>query len=102
MPDSKTNSLSLDQTAHLADLARLALTNQELADYTAELQSILIYVQQLQAVDTSRVALTGNITGLMNVLVDDKPGADSIDRDSFLKGAPASQPPYLKVKAVLE
>lgn len=99
---STSPSLSREQVAHLADLARLALTESELDHYTAELRSILSYVEQLRAVDTSGVSLTGNITGLTNVLAADETGADSIDRDQFLAEAPASQLPYLKVKAVLE
>ena len=102
MPDSQSNALNRDQVAHMAALARLALSEAELDHYTAELQAILGYVEQLQAVDTKAITITGNITGQTNILADDTAGADPIDQNQFLNDAPASQPPHLKVKAVLE
>lgn len=96
------DQLTDKQVAHIAHLARLDLSEAELQQYAAQLSSILAYVDQLQQVDTAGVETVGQITGLINVLDNDEPRADTADRDAFLAGAPASQPPYLKVKAVLE
>ena len=95
-------SLTEADIAHVAELARLALTKDELARYTEELSAILNYVDQLQSVDTSGVEPIGQVTGLTNILQRDEVAADRIDKDQFLADAPAAQPPQLKVKVVLE
>lgn len=95
-------SLTRDQVAHVAHLARLSLTDLELTTYTEQLSAILAYVDQLSSVDTENVVPVAQVTGLENVLQDDVVASDSIDRDAFLDGAPATESPYLKVKAVLE
>ena len=95
-------SITKEQIAHVAHLARLELSDEELATYTRELSDILEYVNQLSAVDTVGVVPVAQVTGLVNVLRDDTLGNETIDRESFLAGAPAAELPYVKVKAVLE
>lgn len=97
-----SQKLTTDQVAHVAHLARLELTDEELTTYSEQLSAILAYVEQLESVDTTAVEPVAQVTGLSNVLQDDAEAADSVDRDKFLAGAPAAQPPYIKVKAVLE
>ncbi len=96
------DKLTKDQVAHVADLARLELSDTELERYTSQLSAILAYVDQLSQADTAGTQPVAQVTGLSNVLQDDQPAADSVDRQAFLAGAPAAEPPYLKVKAVLE
>jgi aspartyl-tRNA(Asn)/glutamyl-tRNA(Gln) amidotransferase subunit C len=94
--------LTRDQVAHVAHLARLSLSDQELITYTDQLSAILAYVDQLSSVDTEHVVPVAQVTGLENVLQADAIASDTVDRESFLQGAPAAEPPYVKVKAVLE
>lgn len=94
--------LTKKEVAHVAHLARLAVTDEELDHYTEQLSAILAYVDQLQAVDTTGVAPIGQISGLTNVLAADEPGADSVNREDFLAGAPAVDGQFVKVKAVLD
>lgn len=95
-------SLTPQQVAHIAHLARLSLTQEEQELYAKQLTAILGYVDQLSSVDTSNVAPVAQVSGLENVLQADSEASDHVDREAFLAGAPAAQPPYLKVKAVLE
>lgn len=53
--------------AHLARLARLALTDDELDSFSGQLDAILQHVSQVQAVDVTDVAPTGNPLSEVNV-----------------------------------
>jgi aspartyl-tRNA(Asn)/glutamyl-tRNA(Gln) amidotransferase subunit C len=54
------STISRDEVARLAKLARLALTDDEIDSFAGQLDAILGYVGQIQAVDTSGVTPTGN------------------------------------------
>jgi len=57
--NSRESTISRDEVARLAKLARLALTDQELMSFAGQLDAILGYVGQIQAVDVTGVAPTG-------------------------------------------
>ncbi|MET0700086.1 MAG: Asp-tRNA(Asn)/Glu-tRNA(Gln) amidotransferase subunit GatC [Mycobacterium sp.] len=61
------SQISRDDVAHLARLARLALTDNELDSFSGQLDAILQYVSQVQAVDVTDVAPTGNPLSVVNV-----------------------------------
>lgn len=60
--------ISRDEVAHLARLARLALTEEELDSYAGQLDAILGHVSRVQAVDVTGVEPTGNPLRDVNVL----------------------------------
>lgn len=51
-------TIPLDTVRHIADLARLSLTDAEAEKFTRQLSDIIGYVAQLQAVDTTGVEPT--------------------------------------------
>ena len=59
--------ISRDEVAHLARLARLALTEDELDNFAGQLDAILGYVSKIQAVDAKDVEPTGNPLKDVNV-----------------------------------
>jgi aspartyl-tRNA(Asn)/glutamyl-tRNA(Gln) amidotransferase subunit C len=59
--------ISRDEVAHLARLARLALTDDELDNFAGQLDAILGYVSKIQAVDVGDVEPTGNPLKDVNV-----------------------------------
>ena len=59
--------ISRDEVAHLARLARLALTEDELDSFAGQLDAILSHVSQIQAVDVTDVEPTGNPLKDVNV-----------------------------------
>jgi aspartyl-tRNA(Asn)/glutamyl-tRNA(Gln) amidotransferase subunit C len=61
------SQISRDEVAHLARLARLALTDDELDSYAGQLDAILEHVSQIQAVDVTGVNPTGNPLKEVNV-----------------------------------
>ena len=54
------SQISRDEVAHLARLARLALTDAELDSFAGQLDAILTHVSQIQAVDVTGVEATDN------------------------------------------
>ena len=61
------SQISRDEVAHLARLARLALTDDELDSFAGQLDAILDHVSQIQAVDVTGVEPTGNPLKDVNV-----------------------------------
>ena len=61
------SQISRDEVAHLARLARLALTDDELDSFAGQLDAILGHVSQIQAVDVTGVEPTGNPLKDVNV-----------------------------------
>ena len=60
------SQLTDDDVRHIAKLARLSLSDDEVSTFTKELGSILEYIDVLKEVDTSDVKETAHITGLSN------------------------------------
>lgn len=56
-----------DHTRKVAKLAHLNLSDEEIAKFTPQLDSILGYFQDLQELDTNNVVPTAQVTGLNNV-----------------------------------
>ena len=61
------SQISRDEVAHLARLARLALTEAELDSFAGQLDAILGHVGQIQSVDVTGVEPTGNPLKDVNV-----------------------------------
>lgn len=61
------SQISRDEVAHLARLARLALTETELDSFAGQLDAILTHVSQIQAVDVTGVQATDNPLKDVNV-----------------------------------
>lgn len=70
------SQISRDEVAHLARLARLALTDAELDGFADQLDTILTHVGAVQAVDVTGVVPTGNPLTAVNITRPDetKPG----------------------------
>ena len=66
------SQISRDEVAHLARLARLALTEDELDSYAGQLDAILGHVSQIQSVDVTGVEPTGNPLKDVNVFRSDR------------------------------
>ena|ERR1700676_4070600 len=85
---SIVSQISRDEVARLARLARLALTEAELDSFAGQLDAILGYVSQIQAVDVSDVAPTGNPLKAVNVFRPDVP-VPGLTQEQALAEAPA-------------
>lgn len=94
--------LNKQDVEHIADLARIELTDDEKDKYVVQLGDILGYIEQLKEVNTDDVSPTTQITGLVNVVREDKIGNRSAEeRKMILEDIPVKEGDYIKVKAVL-
>jgi aspartyl-tRNA(Asn)/glutamyl-tRNA(Gln) amidotransferase subunit C len=94
-------SLSADDVRGVAHLARLELSDAELAAMTRQLGAILDYVQQLQQVNTDGVEPLAHPLPVQNVFRADEPAA-SLPVDDALANAPNRSGNFYSVPAVLE
>ena len=95
-----TERISRDDVAHVAHLARLELSGDELETYTEQLGAILDHAQDVAALDTSGVPPTAHPLPLENVLREDvvRP---SLARDEVLAEAPAAEGAFFRVPRIL-
>ena len=84
------STLNHQDVKRIAELARLALTADELDLFTRQLGDILTYVEQIRALDTTGVAPTSSV---LNLPVDrsDEP-RPSLSRAELLRNAPDAAP----------
>ncbi len=92
--------ISREDVAHVADLARLRLTDEELTTFTDQLGAVLDHAADVEALDLEGVAPTAHPYPLSNVLRDDVV-VPSIDRDEVLAQAPDVEDHQFKVPPVL-
>jgi aspartyl-tRNA(Asn)/glutamyl-tRNA(Gln) amidotransferase subunit C len=76
-----------DQVLHVARLARLRLTDDEVERMTGELSKILEHVERMDELDLDGVEPTSHVVALQNVLRDDVP-RESLPRERALESAP--------------
>jgi len=93
--------ISRADVEHVASLARLGLTDDEIDRMQGQLNRILEAIGQLQTVDTSSVGPTAQVIELENVMRDDetRPG---LSREAALANAPLREGDHLRVPVVLE
>jgi len=94
-------AISSDDVEHVAHLARLHLTDEELDRLQAQLSNILDAIETLRDVDTSHVGPTASVIALENVMREDVV-TGSMPRDVTLANAPLRDDPFLRVPTVLE
>lgn len=77
--------LSEENVRHIAKLARLHLTDEEVARFGGQLTKILDYVAVLGEVDTDGVEEKSQVTGLTNVMQEDVIGDKTAQPSELLK-----------------
>lgn len=92
--------ISKDDVAHVARLARLALSDDELEQYTSQLASVLRHAADIEALDIEGVEATAHPFPLVNVLREDVP-APSLDRDEVLAQAPDVDQDRFRIPRIL-
>ena len=93
--------LTRKQVVHIAELARLSLTEDEMALYQEQLSAVLEYAERLQALETDVISPTATVLPVHNVMRDDDP-CPSMDKEDILANAPEAQDGCFRVQAVLE
>jgi aspartyl-tRNA(Asn)/glutamyl-tRNA(Gln) amidotransferase subunit C len=94
-------SISPEQVRHIAKLARIAMSEEELERLVPELNNILGWVEQLGEVDTDGVEPLATVIDLKLRLRDDVV-TDGKIRDKILANAPEAQHGFFAVPKVIE
>ena len=95
-----TERITRDDVAHVADLARLSLTAEELDAFTLQRADVLDHAADLDALDLSDLEPTAHPLPLVNVFRADVEGPTS-DRDEVLAAAPSVEEAQFRVPPVL-
>lgn len=95
--------LDKEQVKHIAELARLELSEEEIAKYGDQLTGILSFVEQLQEVNTDDVEPTAQVTGMENIFREDEvENWDEKEVADALAQAPDFEDGQIKVKRILQ
>jgi aspartyl-tRNA(Asn)/glutamyl-tRNA(Gln) amidotransferase subunit C len=94
-------SLSRDEVLHIARLARLGLSEDEVTKFQGQLSQILDQFEALQSLDTDSVPPTAYQLSLENVVRDDEL-RPSLSVDVALANAPLREGNFVRVRRVLE
>ena len=93
--------LSRERVEHIADLARLSLSEEEIATYQAQLSAILEHFEKLQELETEEIPPTATVLPLRSVM-----RADEVEpplaREKALENAPDAEDGCFRVPAALE
>lgn len=93
-------SISRKEVIHVANLAKLSLSEEEELMYTEQLGAILDHARDIMALDTDELAPTAHPLELMNVFRPDVE-VPSLDRDEVLAQAPAAMDGRFMVPKIL-
>lgn len=95
------NQLTNSDVLALAKLARLRLSDDEIARYMHELNDIFEYIKKLDAADTTGLVPTLQVTGLVNITRPDEVLVQDTTPEELLAGAPRSKDGYLQVERMI-
>lgn len=93
------SDITRDDVAHLARLARLAVTDEEIEVFSGQLDAILDTVGRVSEIDDA-VPPTTHVVPLTNVLRPDE-RAPSLEREVALAGAPDAEEGRFRVPRIL-
>ncbi len=93
--------LTREEVIHIARLARLDLTPEEIERYREQLSAVLDYFARLAQVDTTGIPPTASVLPPRSVLRPDQP-RPGLRRDDLLANAPDTEDGQFKVPPVLD
>ena len=93
--------LSRDEVLHVAKLARVGLSDEDVTKFQVQLSQILDHFEMLRQIPTDDVPPTTHTLALEGVFAPDEP-QPSLDQATLLANAPRTQEGHLRVRAVLE
>jgi aspartyl-tRNA(Asn)/glutamyl-tRNA(Gln) amidotransferase subunit C len=94
-------TISEEQVRHVAKLARLALTDEEITLFQKQLSDILTYVETLNRLDTSGVDPTSHVLDIRNVLRKDAV-RPSLSAEEAVANAPDRRDGFFRVPKIIE
>ncbi|MCM3598212.1 MULTISPECIES: Asp-tRNA(Asn)/Glu-tRNA(Gln) amidotransferase subunit GatC [Bacillaceae] len=93
--------ISKEEVKHVANLARLAITEEETEMFTNQLDAIITFAEQLNELDTTGVEPTTHVLEMKNILREDK-AEKGLPVEDVVKNAPDHKDGYIRVPSILE
>jgi aspartyl-tRNA(Asn)/glutamyl-tRNA(Gln) amidotransferase subunit C len=93
--------ISLKEVSHIAHLARLELTEEELEKFSIQLSKILSYMDKLNELDTSNIEPTSHVIPIKNVFRDDVV-FPSLSSEEALRNSPERTGNFFRVPRIIE
>ena len=94
-------AISEEQVKHVAKLAKLSFSDDELHEFTSKLGKIIDMVETLEEVDTEGVPFTSNVAETINVMREDI-AAEGWNRQELMRNVPESEDGFIKVPAIID
>lgn len=94
-------AINEEQVKHVAKLAKLSFSDDELTGFTDQLGKIIDMVEQLGEVDTEGAPFTSNVLETINVMREDV-ADEGWSRDELMKNVPESEDGFIKVPAIID
>ena len=93
--------LGRDKVNHVAKLANLPVTEDEVEKYSEQLSETIKFVENLDEINTDKVEATHSVTGLSNVMRADEIES-SLSQEEALQNSKSKENGFFKVKAIFE
>ncbi|HJE15725.1 MAG TPA: Asp-tRNA(Asn)/Glu-tRNA(Gln) amidotransferase subunit GatC [Lapidilactobacillus dextrinicus] len=94
--------ISKNDVTHVANLARLSLSQDEIDRFTSQLDQIIAMEDELSHVETEGVKPTTHITDEVNVFRNDVVVNDGITREDLLSNVPETKDGLIKVPSIID
>jgi aspartyl-tRNA(Asn)/glutamyl-tRNA(Gln) amidotransferase subunit C len=98
---SVMSRISTDQVKHVANLARLAITEEDAELFPSQLDAIISFAEQLNEVDTENVKPTSHVLDMKNIMREDI-SEKGLSNEEVVKNAPDHADGYIRVPSILE
>lgn len=94
-------AITANEVKHVASLAKLEFTDEELQKFTGQMDEIINMVEQLGEVDTTDVPVTSTVTEEVNVMREDV-AVKGTDRTVLMENVPEEKDGLIKVPAIID
>lgn len=94
-------NISKEEVKHVANLARLAISDEESEMFAGQLAAITNFAELLNELDTTNVVPTTHVLPLVNVMREDK-SVPGLDRDKMMKNVREQEAGQVKVPSILD
>jgi aspartyl-tRNA(Asn)/glutamyl-tRNA(Gln) amidotransferase subunit C len=92
--------LSKEEVKHVARLARLSVSEEEIEVFSRQLSEILTYIGKLNELETSNIEPTSHVLDIKNVFREDRI-TPSLSREEALAGAPEQEDGFFRVPKII-
>ncbi len=101
MEVTKMSRITIEEVKHVANLARLAITEEEATKFQKQLDAIISFAEELNEIDTEGIEPTSHVLDMKNVLREDK-STKGLPVEEVLRNAPDHQEGQVKVPSIME